>query len=323
MLKLAEIRKRLSLSGLARALRRMEQPERTFFVIVMPGGFHIARLAIERFPSDAKLIVIGNGVDAQEAAWAERNLAVHGVLRTRAMLTHHDVLDVLFAAWRRDFGILDYDCFVLDPGIVERLTELAPDSSMNAAFFRANPDPALKVPETFLLYFNRAVMRDLMDRYQVATRPIRWDQLTPEVQARLATLGLSQRKPPEEHKPYYDTLRLLMMLGLSDGHPYRFAAEIPASPAPREDAFHVGGVSDPRSIQGIWALRGSYFWRRVLEAADDPFLKAHYGKKFGLQGARALLEENRPLSDEIAPEFLAFCERLLEGKARDLDTPAA
>jgi len=245
------------------------------------------------------------------------------VLQTRAMLEHHDVLDAIFAAWRKNFGILDYDCFVFDRSLVGRMTELAPDVTMNAAFFRANRDPDIKVPETFLLFFNVAVIHTLMDRYRVATRPIRWRLLSPEVKARLGSIGLSESRLPEDHKPNFDTLRLLMMLGICDGHPYRFVAEIPATPAPRDDAFHVGGVSDPRSVKGIWALRGSYFWRRVLELTDDPFLKAHYGRKFGLRGARDLLEENRPLSDEIDPAFIAFCDRVLEGRAETNDAPAA
>jgi hypothetical protein len=323
MSNLVKVEKSLSMLNLKRRLRGMAQPDNSFFVVVMPGGFHIAKLAIDYFPAGYQLILIGNGVDAEEAAWAERSLPGLRVLRTRAMLEHHDVLDAIFAAWRKNFGILDYDCFVFDRSLIGRITDLAPDVSMNAAFFRANRDPELKVPETFLLFFNVVVIRALMDRYRVATRPIRWRLLSPEVKARLGSIGLSESMPPEDHKPYFDTLRLLMMLGVCDGYPYRFIAEIPASPEPREDAFHVGGVSNPRSIKGIWALRGSYFWRRVLEATDDPFLKAHYKKKFGPQGAGALLEENRHLADEIAPEFLAFCERILEDRPDRAGEPVA
>lgn len=308
--------KAMSLLQLRRALRRMEQRERTYFVIVMPGGFHIARLAIDYFPSGQRLVVIGNGVDRFEADWARRTLPGVPVLRTRAMLRHHEVLDAVFAAWDRDFGILDYDCFVLDPQLPARMASIDADTCMNAAFFRSNEDPPLKVPETFLLYFNVSVIRDLMARYDVGTRPLRWQYLPEAAKEGLAALGLSEQRLPEAHKPYFDTLRLLMMLGVAEGRPYRFVEEIPASPAPSEKAFHVGGVSDPRSIQGIWALRGSYFWRRVLDAAGDPGLQAHYRSRFGDEGAGALLERNRPLSEEISPEFLDFCERVLEGGRR-------
>jgi len=315
MLKLAEIRKRLSQSDLERALRRMEQPERTFFVIVMPGGLHIARLAIGFFPSSANLVVIGNGVDKAEARWAERNLPVSRVLRTPAVLMHHDVLDVIFGAWDRDFGIVDYDCFVFDDGLIERMVAVDDERSMNAAFVRENANPPLRVPETFLLYFNVGVVRALMRTYGVSTRPLRWGLLSEPVRARLATMGIAEDRLPEAHKPYFDTLRLLMMLGACDGHPYRYAAEIPATPAPSDIAFHVGGVSDPRSVQGIWALRGSYFWRRVLEASDDPFLKAHYRSIYGTQTAQELLQAHPDEASRISPEFFAFCDRVLQGKA--------
>lgn len=310
------IARSLTLFGLRRRLRALDQAPGAFFMIVMPGGMHIAQVAIDYFPRDRQLIVIGNGVDAAEAQWARRNLPVSQVLSTRTMLGHHDVLDAIFASWGPDFGIIDYDCFVFDAGLFDRAARIAPGTSMNAAFFRGNEDPPLQVPETFLLYFNAGVIRDLIRRYGIGTRPVRWPALPERARERLATLGLSAERPPEAHKPYYDTLRLQMMLGLADGQPYRYVAEIPASPAPNEIAFHVGGVSDPRSVEGIWALRGSYFWRRVLEASDDPFLRRHYGERFGTQTARGLLDAHAELARQIAPEFLEFCERVLERRPR-------
>jgi hypothetical protein len=312
----ATIERKLSLFNLRRKLRRLDQPEGSFFMIVMPGGFHIAKLAIDYFPADRNLVVIGNGVDKAEAKWAQQNLPVARVLRTRPMFRHHDVLNAIFDSWDSNFGIVDYDCFVLEKGLVERLCAIEGGSLMNAAFFRDNEDPRLRVPETFLLFFNVDLMRALMKKYGVNTRIIRWHMLSPQVQGRLAAIGISEARLPETHKPYFDTLRLLMMLGLSDGLPYRFAAEIPASPAPSDQAFHVGGVSDPRSIGGIWALRGSYLWRKVLEASDDVFLRAHYESRFGRQNATELLDANHPLAREITPEFFDFCDRLLEGTAR-------
>lgn len=314
MLDLSHVRKRLSQKRLERGLRRIPQPEKTFFVVVMPGGFHIARLAIDYFPSWANLVVIGNGVHKAEADWAAGTLPVANVLRTGAQLMHHEVLDVIFAAWDKDFGILDYDCFVFDDEMVKRLARIDDERCMNAAFFRANAEPRLAVPETFLLFFNLRVLRALMERYGIGTRPMRWRRLSPEIRERLGALGISEDRLPEAQKPYFDTLRLLMMLATADGHPYRYVAEIPASPAPSEMAFHVGGVSDPRSIQGIWALRGSYFWRRVLEHTDEGFLRANYNARFGDQTAEELLAEHRDLAAEISPEFFAFCDRVLQGR---------
>jgi hypothetical protein len=194
---------------------------------------------------------------------------------------------------------------------VERLCRLDGESCMNAAFLRENRNPPLAVPETFLLYFDRDRMREIMGRYGVGTRPVHWHELGADVRERLATLGIAEDRLPESHKPYFDTLRLLMMLASADGHPYRFSARIPASPGPSDLAFHVGGVSDPRSVQGIWALRGSYFWRRALECAQDSGLRAHYEARFGAQSSRSLLEEHTELAREISPEFFALCERVL------------
>ena len=51
---------------------------------------------------------------------------------------------------------------------------------------------------------------------------------------------------------------------------------------------------------GIWALRGSYLWRRVLEASNDAFLRSHYESIFGRQSAAELLEATTVYLDTVA-----------------------
>ena len=293
-------------------LKNNPAPEDAFFIIIMPGGLHLAKLALDYMPEHAKRVIILNGADAWEAEWAKQHLVNDGICRINAILDHWDVLDVLFDEVRTNFGILDYDCYVFDSSCFERIAATDDNTAIQACFYRDNPVLGLKVPETFLLFFNTKIINGLRAKYGINCSKYRWHTLPEKAQAALSKLGLGQDMLPEVHKPYFDTLRALMMLSLVDGVPYRYVEQLPASPAPSDTAFHVGGVSDPRNTAGIWALRGSYFWRRVLETQASDELRAHYYRRYGKLTAEELLNSTEGSDEKIDPEFLEFCETIID-----------
>ena len=301
-------------------LRNNPAPEDTFFIIIMPGGLHLAKLALDFMPKHARRVIILNGADAWEADWARRHLAHDGICRINAILDHWDVLDVLFDEVKANFGILDYDCYVFDSSCFERIAVIDDNTAIQACFYRENPSLELKVPETFFLFFNTKIINRLRKKYEINCSKYRWHTLPEKARAALPKIGLGQDMLPETHKPYFDTLRGLMMLSLADGVPYRYIEQLPASPAPSDIAFHVGGVSDPRNTAGIWALRGSYFWRRALETQASDELRTHYYRRYGKLTAAELLNSTEGSDEKIDPEFLEFCETIIYWETRSMAT---
>jgi hypothetical protein len=102
-----------------------------------------------------------------------------------------------------------------------------------------------------------------------------------------------------------------MMLGLCDGSPHHFVARLPTTPRPGADLFHVGGVSHPWEVNGIWAFRGGYFWRRALETCAHQDLQSHYQRMYPIGSAASLLERYPEQAEGMGKEFRQFCEELV------------
>jgi hypothetical protein len=223
------------------------------------------------------------------------------------------VLNLLLREIPQPFGILDFDCFVFRPDYLHAVDSMGPRTSVQAFF--ANHDQALDlwIPQTYLLNLNQPVLAELMMRYRVGTNSIFWDDLSPIVQRRLATLGIGPNRIPE-NKPGFDTLRVLLLLALADGYPFEFIARQSDSDFIGDDLFHVGASSDPRKILGASGIRqfwSSYFWIRRLELIEDAELRDRYLARFGFGSSEDVLGRfpRRPRQ-----ETLDFMDRLAAGK---------
>lgn len=300
----------LQLWSFAKNLRqqRLRNP---FVVIVMPGSLHVARLAIQKMPSAAARLIVLNGLPSWEVRLARELFKNDPLVACGAHMDHDQVLDVLFSNLSTNFGILDYDCFVLEPGYFERMSHLAPGVLMNACFSRLHPDSGLRVPETFFLFFNRDAIQDLKNKYGTNCTPTKWASLNPASMYALQSIGLSADNLPEKHKDYFDTLRVIMMLGVAAGMKLDFLADYPASPTPSGELFHVGGISIPNLVDGIWRFRGIYFWRKALENCPLPELQDRYRRIYGAQSSADLKTAFPEWAQQVTTEFFAFCDRLI------------
>jgi hypothetical protein len=167
-----------------------------------------------------------------------------------------------------------------------------------------------RVPETFFLYFNRALVYGIKKAYGVSSEIVRWEALPDRVQSTLRRIGLDANHLPEARKPNFDTFRVIMMLALAEGYRHHYITDLPTAGGSSSTIFHVGGISDPRNVDGMWEFRGSYFWRRLLEASQDRDLKSHYERKYGCETSRGLLAAHPALADEVGSPFLEFCDSL-------------
>lgn len=282
-----------------------------FFVIIMPGGIHVAQLSISLVPEEQDIVVVMNGLDEWEKNWIRNNLHVTWIIEVNGQLEHSEVLNVLFDRIEQNFGILDYDCFVLNNEIFSKLVELDDQTSMNACFLRHNQQLGIDIPETFLLFFNTKLINRFRTEFNVNCEQLRWENIPMSVKESLSTLGLNEAQLPEIHKPYYDTLRVLMLLAMAKNKPYRFIARHPATPVPSGEVFHIGGISNPLEMRGVWAFRGSYFWQRLLEKSVDQELKKYYSRKFNLDSSNELLSKNPKWKEEVGEVFFKFCDKLI------------
>lgn len=267
------------LASLRLALGRL-QLDNPVLIILTPGSLHLARLAWRFVPAEVPVVLILNGLDAWETAWTKANLPSDAWIATRSLLGHSEVIDACLDHVPAGFGLLDHDCLVLNPEWFGTLASRLQDNCMSGCF----PLPApggLDLLHTFFLWFNSRVCRDLKRTFGVSASEYRWEQLSPPVREALARLGYLPGSLPEADKSYFDTLRLLQLLGAATGVPPLVAGRFDGSPVPTREVFHIGGVSYRDVVLNFWIYRGCYLWRSILGLEENRDLARHYAARFG------------------------------------------
>jgi len=291
-----------------RKLKRLVQQEHTFFMIVMSGGLHVAKIAIEKFPSGFNLVVIGNAFVGDEVEWMAQNLPEYEFINIGARQYHHNILDILFSVWDRNFGIVDYDCFILDSQLISDCVKLGENDSVNAPYkAHKNPKCLFELPDTFLMYFNVLVLKGLIKKYGIGSQLYKWRALPPKVKIRLGSMGLSEDLLPD-YKSYLDTTRALLVLGMSCGYQPRFISNYNNN-EPR--SVHVGDIAKPNTHREIYGIRGSFFWRAALRVSNDPVLVSIAKSKFDNVEMEVFLSQFPDLKDRLGSEFMQFCCKVL------------
>ncbi len=285
--------------------------ENTFFVIAIPGSVHIVELCLRFVPAGVPVVIIANGLTAWETQWVTDHLRFKHMINIPSMLSHGDVINALVNSVEYHFGILDYDCFVFNPDLFNQATILEENHQLNAFFSTTNPKLKLDLPETFFLMINTPLYRQLIREYRVDCRHISYFQLSRTVRQKLKSIGIDSNHLPEDFKNYFDTLRLLMVLGLADGYPINYVERFPAKFKPSNQIFHVGGISDPNQYKHLWGVRGSYLWRLALINHPDEELRNYYQQIFGKTSPDEVLDSFPGARERIGEEFFAFARGLL------------
>lgn len=285
-----------------------------YVIIGVPGCLHVVDLCLKYVPKDVDVIFISNGLEKWEEEWARKNLDVRSIIWIDKMLSHGDVLDLMFDKFQRPFGILDYDCFVFNRSYFYKLREICDKSLYNGLFLYENKELKLKFPETFMIFFNTELINTVRKKYKVKSSAYNIPNISKEILRVLREIGIDQQQFPENHKNYFDTLRLLLSLGYVEGYQPQFVEEFPGNVKPNCAIFHVGGVSCSGIPKTKWGTRGVYLWRRVLEECLDDDLKDRYREKYGSYTADDLRRVNAKLVAEIGSEYFEFVEEIIKFK---------
>jgi len=285
-----------------------------FFMIGITGALHIMELSFRYVPTNVDLVLILNGMDEWEQEWAKQHFITKGTITIDSdhPIAHSKVLDMLFEGYSKPFGILDYDCFVFNPKCFAKIQSISSPSLLNALFEFRNTNVNLRLPHTFFLFFNSPVIKLLKNKYHIGSKITDFQAgLPPKVVHQLAKVGIDREHYPEAKKNYFDTLRLLICLGYSEGYVCNILDEFLTGPIPDSAAFHVGGVAHPNYTKGWWSMRGSYFWHRALELNENQELRRNYQEKFGVRKSTEIFDASPEWKEQTGQEFFDYVESFL------------
>lgn len=277
-------------------------------MIVMPRGLHVAELAIEKFlEAKGSLFIIGNGLAQEERNYLATKYKERFV-NIGPMMHHFRVLDIIVRARKVNFGIIDFDCFILDRSILDDLIieESETDVCTRSPFFIESPGMNEMLPDTFLLFLNVKTIKQLMKNYGITARLYPKPFGNKAIMKELNDHGFNW-KEHEPEKDYFDTFRLLFMLAMSNGYVHSRRDLLNDNVA---RAFHVGAISKPQNYKSLYGFRGSLFWTLCLERVTDNDLKPIVDTYLPKLRSADLVKERSDFVDQLDHHYKAFIKDL-------------
>ena len=220
-------------------------------------------------------------------------------------------LDYVMRAYKKVFIALDYDCFVLDADLFDKMSIIDDDIMVNTVYARKNPNDVLVIPETFFMTVNSPLVNKIKTKYKVTSDLILYDNIPTRLRGELSKISVDKEHPIEYFKTeYMDTGRLWMALGLKDGYKFNFLEQFSIYETDR--CFHIGAGHKNDRIDFYWNIRGSYFWRKALECCQDEEIKKRYYEKYGQMTSAYIRENALPVPFPVENTFYEKVDEILQ-----------
>ncbi|MGI6259095.1 MAG: hypothetical protein ACOYKC_04475 [Anaerolineaceae bacterium] len=288
-------------------LRYIKDP---IFIVAMPGCLCELSLCLSFLTNDQAVVVINNGLSNWELGWLKEHLPNLQILQfSPYILDHAIILDFLLHSLENPFGILDYDCFVYELELIPQLQNLQKDELLSALFCQTDNDLGLQSPETFIAWLNPKLIKEIQKKYSVTSAGAYYSSLSEKVKNALKRIGIDEENPIEKYKGYFDTTRLWVCLGYSEGYKVRFVKSLNTRES--DGVFHVGAGTSHSSLKRFWSRRGTYFWRRALETCPDEELKAYYYGKYGKMTTADILDEVPEIKKQLGDVYFENVEKIV------------
>lgn len=191
---------------------------------------------------------------------------------------------------------------------------LEEDVLLNALFCIRNEEIDLEIPQTYFLFFNPKLISVVKKKYHVNCDQYHYGKLKKQIRDKLLTLGIDESHMPESFKKLFDTLRLVVVLGMIEGNRTNFIERF-SGLSPNSEIYHIGAVYFKNNSKRLSFMRGSYFWRACLEKCEDPVLIEYYHDKYGSQSSLDVLNSNPEFSSySSTKKFVVFVNDILDRK---------
>ena len=301
---------------------RLEDKRDVFYTFFTGGLLHWALKAASFVPPDVNLVFLGAELSTEEREWIATNVdrPFHYI---DLPVNDWPVWDFLLSASDENFGWLDIDCFVLDPGVFHDLAKVSPDTAMNCTW-SYDSGYGFRFANTYLAFVNAAAVRALRSRgLPVWARPHDWlggdrseqagkrcfyripSARERRVMLQVAPADARGRPRPPGAMPFFDTMTVFQILAQSLGFGANLVRDLDSpmlsavkpgeqpsvAPADMSDELiHVGGISYYREHFHDPAVRTLYL------AADYTTLTA----------TENLPSRYQELREAVAAELRAF-----------------
>lgn len=132
---------------------------RPFYMFFTRDLLHWVRQAAIQVPAEVTLALIGSDLPAHEVDWLRRHVdrPFHNI---ELGVDDNTTWEFLFDAHEHDFGWMDIDCFVLEPGLFEEMTRFDDDVALNG-MWTFDAAPGARIACSHFAFVNTRVLRTL------------------------------------------------------------------------------------------------------------------------------------------------------------------
>jgi hypothetical protein len=137
-----------------------------FYMFFTSGLLQWAARTTSFVPQDVNLVLVGSDLDQDEIAWIRENLR-RPFHHLRLHVDDRAMWEFLFATNRHNFGWLDVDCFVLQPGLFAEMTSIEPKTVASSIWSFKAPG-GIDMLSTFFVFLNVDAIAAVRSRIAVS-----------------------------------------------------------------------------------------------------------------------------------------------------------
>jgi len=230
--------------------KKLRDKKNIFYVILVPNTLHAFNKFKKLIPEDLNIIIIDNGLKKYEKKQLHTKFPIFK-FSSGQMIPHGTILDIFFDNSKKNFGIIDFDCFIFDTQYYSQIIHIENNALVNS-FFSDN-QLKFKTPRTHFMFFNTKNFNKIRNKHNLSCckdYPNNFDTM--------------QKIFKKNHETYKHKINFL---------PYK-----------KQDLIHIGGLaSNINNPKGNYHLQGTYLWVKLLEMEQNPILKRKYSRIINLE----------------------------------------
>jgi hypothetical protein len=204
-----------------------------FYIIVLPGTLHLINICLPLIPETVHVFLITNGTEKWENEYLKKefnNFPQFNLLCFPGSSHNHGrVLNHLLKNNEYNFGIIDYDLFLFERDIFNRL-EFLDNECVIGAFEIRNDKIGIVFPTTHFMFFNIKLLQTIMGKYGIGAQEYRG--IPRRLKKKLASIGLGYQNFLKSYLLTFDTLNLILAMALYENLSIKFVDP--------KNSFHLG-----------------------------------------------------------------------------------
>lgn len=207
-----------------------------YYIIVIPGVLHLLEPCLRLLPDNISFFLVLNGISRAEKDIIQQKFSSFPVIELslfpNTSLPHGRVLNLFFKHNVLNFGIIDYDLYILNKNIFKSI-KIHNDDLMTGLSGLYNEKAKLNFPTTHFMFFNTELVKQIMKKYRIGAQE--YTRIPNRLIKKLSSINLGYHNFLKDYLYFFDTMNLIMAMGFYSNKSSQVLS------VDEKDFFHLGG----------------------------------------------------------------------------------